>query len=308
MTNGSQMRAAIEYIDPAYAKQALEQNVDTNRRVSRVTVDRYARMMRAGRWLPTGESVKFTADGRLLDGQHRMHAIIASQQTVALLVVRGVPPESFLVLDTGKPRTIADVLSMSGVKHAHVAATVGRAAYAYASGLAIGASVDIPTQRAFIDAHPRALDVAALVSSRLGKIFPKGPVGTVLLLGNEGGYFDKEQAEFIDALASGAGMFRGHPVLTLREWRLNNSGARTLLTSAALFSATARAWNALVEGRELLKIAKAAANPTRDNTPIVGFNHEKYFPDVPDLREELERKWTSNLPNAKPPLLLPSKL
>lgn len=300
------MKAEVEYIDPAYAKQALEKNAG-NRTISQATVERYAKMMVEEHWLPTGETVKFTADGRLLDGQHRLLAVIHAQRTVAMLVARGVPEASFAVLDTGRARSIADVLGLEGYRHAATLSGIARRSYAYASGLSFSFGADIPTLLAFAKAHPRMQEVAKLVDEQVrSRVYPKVSLATVLFLATDGGHHVAEAAAFVDGLASGVGLWRGDPRLTLREWRMNHQSNHRVLTTDALFSGAARAWNAFAEGRELMKLSKHAGKPTRHNTSVVGFDRAR-FEDVPDLYEEVVRKWTSNLPKplATAPLDLP---
>lgn len=45
------------------------------RPVNHSRVERYAALMRAGRWIRPQSEVTFDAAGRLLNGQHRLHAI-----------------------------------------------------------------------------------------------------------------------------------------------------------------------------------------------------------------------------------------
>lgn len=80
------MQAKVEIITPGFAKQLLELN-PTNRPLSDHTVQRYARDMRGGRWQPNGQGIILTADGKLLDGQHRLAAIISSGETIGVIIL-----------------------------------------------------------------------------------------------------------------------------------------------------------------------------------------------------------------------------
>ena len=47
--------------------------------------------MRRGEWLPTYDTLKVNCSGGLMDGQHRLQAVIRSGWTGPMLVVTGVP-------------------------------------------------------------------------------------------------------------------------------------------------------------------------------------------------------------------------
>lgn len=269
------MRAEVEIIDPAYAKQLLEQN-PLNRTLSEATVRRYSSDMKNGRWVNNGQGIILTADGTLLDGQHRLAAVVASQVTCAMMVVRGAPKDAFVTLDSGKARNLSDVLSIEGFNNTHVLAAMARLAFGYVSGLKIDTTSTKSTLQEFIHAHPYAIDAASLVGQKSRK-FPKASLAAVLFLANEERQFDKEVAQFIDGFFSGEGLFKGDARLTLREWLTNE----VRISTARAFSGIARAWNAFSEGRELL-VLRPMDNPFQQTLAITGFKREMY-PDVPDL-------------------------
>lgn len=68
--------------------------------------------MASGNWRYTGEGIKFGPDGTLLDGQTRLRAIVLSGVTITMPVWRGIDPDAQLVMDSGRPRSNSDALSM----------------------------------------------------------------------------------------------------------------------------------------------------------------------------------------------------
>jgi hypothetical protein len=104
-------------ITPKLAKELLSKN-NSNRRVSDTTVSLYANDMRDGRWKEnTAEFIKIAEDGDILDGQHRLLAIIKSDTCVNFQVAYGVCKSVFDVLDTGKVRSSADVFSIEKIEN-----------------------------------------------------------------------------------------------------------------------------------------------------------------------------------------------
>ncbi len=103
----------VETITPETALDWLTANVK-NRTVKNSKVARYASDMAKGLWQLNGEPIKFDQDGRLLDGQHRLMAVVESEVTVQSLVVRGLPTESQLTMDQGTARGAGDQAYLAG--------------------------------------------------------------------------------------------------------------------------------------------------------------------------------------------------
>jgi hypothetical protein len=101
-------------VTPAIAGRWLQTN-RRNRILRPHLIKRYAQQMREGRWTLNGECIKFTASGYLLDGQHRLRAIIEADVPVVLEVRVGLPESAGLTIDTGAVRTATDVISMRGL-------------------------------------------------------------------------------------------------------------------------------------------------------------------------------------------------
>jgi hypothetical protein len=70
--------------------------------------------MQSGNWYIT-DSIKFSEDGTLLDGQHRLSAVVTSGCTVDFLVCRGYPEDSVFGIDTGGGRTTSDIAKITGI-------------------------------------------------------------------------------------------------------------------------------------------------------------------------------------------------
>lgn len=114
----------VEFITPEMAAMWLERNCK-NRPVSAGQVERYARDMAAGNWMITNQGIGFDVDGALIDGQHRLNAIIRAGVGIHMQVTRGLPPMARRHVDQGYQRDIAGVLHMDGMPNSkHVVARV----------------------------------------------------------------------------------------------------------------------------------------------------------------------------------------
>ena len=98
-------------ITPELAKQILEKSEIRNRNVSHVTVDRYAEDMKRGKWdTENSSTLAFDKKGNLIDGQHRLHALIKAGVTLTFACFRECSDEAFKTIDIGKSRSLQDFL------------------------------------------------------------------------------------------------------------------------------------------------------------------------------------------------------
>jgi hypothetical protein len=109
--NGYKLELGIERITPLMATEMLLANT-INRTIRPRRVSQYARDMKAGNWVPVGEPIAISDKGDLLNGQHRLHAVIEADVTVDIPVARGVPAHLQDSMDRGLKRTFSDVLKL----------------------------------------------------------------------------------------------------------------------------------------------------------------------------------------------------
>jgi hypothetical protein len=110
------IQTTIEVITPDDAKRYLAMRPPNQRPISRDFVLKYADVMSRGGWELTHQGIAFDADGRLIDGQHRMAAVLKSGATAEFMVFRyREVGNSMLVIDSGKARSVADKLVILGL-------------------------------------------------------------------------------------------------------------------------------------------------------------------------------------------------
>lgn len=105
--------AKVETITPEIAKEYLKFNT-INRPLNKNHVSFLAKQMKAGDWKMNGETICFE-DTALVDGQHRLHAVIESGVPIDFLVVRGCEKNSFITYDSGRNRSDSDVFHLSDI-------------------------------------------------------------------------------------------------------------------------------------------------------------------------------------------------
>jgi hypothetical protein len=236
-----------------------------NRTLTAATVTKYARQMAAGTWRDTGEAIKWGVSGRLLDGQHRLHAIIEAGITVPMLVVHGVPDEAQDVMDSGRARRASDVLAIHGYKNVTQLAAAARLLIGLENGtlspgngsLVQASNLDVLT---YLREHPDVEAAATGMSGRYRERLSATPsvfLAALVLMTR----VDAEDASaFGAAFATGAGLERGNPILTLRERLVLARSKREALSAYVQLSALLRAWNAWRCGQSMLRFPLFGAN------------------------------------------------
>ncbi|QCX81186.1 hypothetical protein C9F11_38015 [Streptomyces sp. YIM 121038] len=248
--------AVVITITPELAQQLLKRNT-RNRKLRERAVSDYARDITAGNWSLNGEALKLSANGDVLDGQHRLHAVIEAGVPVDMFVVIGLDPAAQETMDSGRKRSTADVLALRSEENATTLAAVLRRVWAWQNGDHRFKGRQSPTTAecaALLEAHPE-LRRSAEIANRVRSSFPHIPqsvLGTCHHLFNA---IDADEcAWFFQRVADGAELPLGHPVLALRT-RVTSERLDSVRLSEDRFMAyLIRTWNAVREGRELTRL------------------------------------------------------
>lgn len=124
-------------VTPQVAERWLHGNA-VNRKLRTSKVEQYARDMSAGRWTFSNDALCFTSDNRLLNGQHRLNAIIRSGATIILPVMRNVPAEAMGAMDSGAARSAGDALGFDGEENKYALAAAAKLCLLYSDGRIYG--------------------------------------------------------------------------------------------------------------------------------------------------------------------------
>lgn len=131
MENGISTNVVMMTVDQA--AEILETNT-YNRGIRPRHVQKLAGAMRRGEWLLNGEPIIISNEGRLVDGQHRLHAVLAAGIEVPMLIVGGVTGDVIHTIDTGSARSAGDALKLLGVRNSTNVAAACRGLAAMAMG------------------------------------------------------------------------------------------------------------------------------------------------------------------------------
>lgn len=253
------LRPHFESVDvtPALAHVWLKHNTQ-NRALKPHAIRAYATDMREGRWVLNGETIKFSGPdsdnpGKLLDGQNRLHAVIAADLEVPFTVAFNIADENQGTMDSGTKRTVADNLTIKGSANSVIIAAAASMALQVATGRTIGGGgqrFTNSTIEAFIEQNPtlRASAQVASQYARRSDVRPALVAYTHWVLGR----IDMDAATgFWRDAAEKTGLRQGDPVIALTNRFAEARRNRESLPAAAELSAIYRAWNARRQGKQL---------------------------------------------------------
>lgn len=265
------IETAIEEVTPMQAALWLEVNTH-NRPMQFARAQALAGAITRGEWAVNGDAIRFATNGQLIDGQHRLQAIVIANKAVKTLIVRGLAPDSFATIDTNRNvRTARDVMALAGVTNYSIISPITRLVFNYeTSGNPYLADMDkVPSAEQLLVIAQRpgfSLLANRVLASRWCRKF----VGTALtgfgmyVFGN---YREEHAAAFFRKLETGIGLEAGSPILLLREKMINSLGTHERLRPVSKAALLFKAFRLYLLGVEVkqLKLVFAKHIPIRDH-------------------------------------------
>lgn len=244
-------------IGPQKAAEFLKVNHPHNRRISEGRVLRYMNEMKEGRWLDRMPgAIAVDEDGYMVEGQHRMWSLIKTGMTFEFLVIVDVPKKGFKVMGTGKPRTAADILSMSGKKNCSLLASMLGHQFTYETGSRSSENKTPSLIEEMSRKYPDTEDSVTYIveySKDLAGIYPGGALAFI--------HYNARKArtnkadEFVHGFSTGEGLSRGDPRLALRNKMIKiRRDPTTKMGSFAAVHMGIKVWNAFAKGTPISKM------------------------------------------------------
>lgn len=288
----------VRRLTPADAKELLASN-HVNRKSREQAVLVFRRDMESGSWRMTGEAIKISRSGALLDGQHRLMALAGAKvEYIEFLVVSGLEDDVQKVMDSGSARSAQDALKFEFGNIAYLTIT-GALARWIAAGVMPGENFSTARSRRVsntevVEAFRNNRDVER--AAQAGKHFinvaggslSASAVGYVWLLLSR---IDVEAThEFFAAMESLNFSSLDDPrkaalrrLMAIGEEKTDTSGDKT----TAIVSVLTRAWNYWVSGTgvEVLPIRHQG----RLIAPVQPLSPSEFWREQERAAEERER-------------------
>jgi hypothetical protein len=251
-------RAEKRKITPGQAKEWIGFQM-RNRHLRANVRDSYKRDFEGGKWKLNGETIKFLANGKLVDGQHRLIACMESGIPFESYVVYGLEEGIEDTIDVGRKRTGADMMQVIGEKSGPLLSASLALLVRYETGtIGPGRSIpSIPMQMDVLNRHPEIRRSVNRVQS-----MPKGIKSAVTAVADYlGTLVDAERTEkFMYQIKTGVGVGENSPARHLRN-RLTgelDNDKKTVLYKGAV---TIKALNTALADKEMRLLAFGKEEP-----------------------------------------------
>jgi hypothetical protein len=277
-------------LSPALAAEWADLIFEGQRDLGRGHVKNLSARMAAGQWFDNGEPIAFDWYGRIINGQHRIYAVIDSGVTVDVTVIYGMDPIAYLHMDeitsVRKPehylkgwRSIKKAITayrwmQDFQEYDHRAKKEGGDFRGFVSiGRRSGTKWDANRESvlSWVWRHQDAIEhVTTTVGHKDAKPImpPQGLVGGFYLWI----YLDSPRLadEFFGRLIDGVGLTRTSSVYALRKrlLELKTEAMKKMGTSVPYYEYSAlliNAWNAFLESQPLQKVT---FNAHKDAWPV----------------------------------------
>lgn len=264
------IRVNVVTITPQLAEELLGKN-PKNRKISRTNYNTVRRAIEHGEWELNGEAIKLSQDGTVLDGQHRLMAVRDTGISIQSLLIEGLPDGTQETMDTGKSRSLSDILAIRGEANAPALAALIRRfvladRYGFVTAFSAGASGYPLTNREmsdWLEANPWVREYVHPGRA----VAKKTPIGGALagfLIRTFDALDAEDSAFFWERVKDGVNLSEDNPIYALRKAFVpiveDSRGERNQKYIGAL---TVKAWNDYRSGRprSLLKFRVGGAKP-----------------------------------------------
>lgn len=237
------IRASVETVTPKKAREWLSKNIE-NRPLSDRHVLRLSEAMARGEWMVNGETVKFDQAGHIKDGQHRLNAVVLFGKPVDMMIVRGIPSDSFDTIDRGKLRSLSDVFGRHGEQYRCALAAAVSWLWRWENGImqSYGATPSPAQAMDVLTRNPGLRDSVSQVFNQSVSAYLSPSIGAFCHY-----IFSKKSKsgadDFFSKLATGEELKKTQGVYQLRKRLIDNRASKGKLRGNAITALTIKAWN-----------------------------------------------------------------
>ena len=251
------MRFEKRLFTPEICAELLKNQV-CNRPIRLKRVNTIADDLVNGRWRDNGETIKLDEQGRVIDGQHRLAAIVKSGVSVELFVVEGLCSNVQPTINGSMPNKFSDLLSFEKFNNGRSLAATTRLLWAWISGVFPERACSVytpPSNDLLLEvllSHEKLADAVSL----MGSLAKSGnckvcPISTAAFLFYIAGANERDKPiKFFQKLYIGDDVILKSGVWHFRTQMLNDIGSRTPVSPLMRTAKLVKAWNSFYEEKQ----------------------------------------------------------
>lgn len=264
---------SIRELNPSHAAKILENRNLSNRKINKQRVSQYTSAMKSGDWEFNGDPIRFTSDGILSDGQHRLTALVMSGTTQSFLVIENMEKSSKLTIDAGKARNGGDTLAINmGVKNCD-AATISGALKLYdkhnkaisLSDSGSGSLTNSRIARSYKENKKLVNECLSWIKGNTkikGCILPRNELLFIMMITYEKS--ESESIKFINMFFNGLNISGKCPESFLRQYLSERLAKTRIVTQSEKLNTCIKAWNVIRSGMGAKSMNKILFVSVRD--------------------------------------------
>lgn len=248
---------SVMLVTPALAAEWLLRNTN-NRAVSDKAVRSLAEAITAGRWVTTHQGIAFDRDNVLIDGQHRLHAVVLAGVPVSIEVTSGLDRSAVDAIDNGGRgvRRVADVLRINdgiALNNNEVGGLTAAARILSVGTLSSSGRISVFELREARKTHGASLAAVldAMCRDHYSRVTPAPVVGSLVITH---AVYPVATIEFARMLKTGENLTENHPALVLRNFLMVRPGSSGTDVREDVSLKTFAAFAAFVDGRPLRRL------------------------------------------------------
>ena len=185
--------------------------------------------------------------GTILDGQHRLPAVVNSGQTIEALFIENLNDDIFEVLDTGKNRSSGDVLHIYGIEDATKVAAIAKFVIMFRASVIS----KLEQNHRYTTTNHEVLDFAVDNADRIKLVCGEKSIYKKILSHSLAGglYFlfseinAKDALEFMRRVTDGLELTKNSPIGVLRAKLLDDAMAKKKMSKGDKLAIIIKAWN-----------------------------------------------------------------
>lgn len=257
----NQVITKMVLITPNDAKELLKLNV-ANRPVNKTTVNWYARQMISGQWTISGQTISISNINTLIDGQHRLLAVVEADKPIWFNIAYNVPYDSFVNYDAVRSRGLADVFAIEDVLNYGALAAIITKYNAIVAGYTSLTSVDKRDKKKLTNTDylnlyksnsslfQEVYQNADRCYSKI-KLFSRSEIGAYMyFLINDKGHSKSKVFSFFKQLFYNEEV-ENNSIYNLREKIISGNMGQYRMNERIKYIYLIKCWNAFVIGKEI---------------------------------------------------------
>lgn len=249
------VKTELRLVTPSVAREMLKRNRN-NRRLKKTNVTKLRKEIRANNWVFDGMPIRFDKSGNLLDGQHRLTALIEENKSLMFLIVSGIGSHAFKVMDTGSMRNGVDALAIEGVEYSQTINSAIRTIIKLRSGSFVSAAAgSAPSNTDIVKFYNENKILSELASStnkltsNFNSVLSASSILALAFVFRGKNVNDADV--FMSKLCTGLGLDEGSPILTLRNILIKDKLSDKKMTLKLKYHYIFKAWNYFRKGKKV---------------------------------------------------------